>query len=94
MSDEHSTEERTVELEFPCEFIFKVMGKNSDEFTQTVLETVQATFPDATEADVTQKPSNKGNYLSVNVRVQADNQEQLDTVYRKLHDNDLVLMTL
>jgi putative lipoic acid-binding regulatory protein len=79
-------------IEFPTPFPIKALGKDEPEFRQTVLEIVAMHASFDPERDVKEALSGKGNYVSVTVTLLAENQEQLDTVYQSLHDNDLVLM--
>ena len=79
-------------IEFPTPFPIKALGKDEPEFRQTVLEIVAAHASFDPERDVKEALSGKGNFVSVTVTLMAESQEQLDTVYQSLHDNELVLM--
>ena len=79
-------------IEFPTPFPIKALGKDEPAFRQTVLEIVAMHASFDPERDVKEAVSGKGNFVSVTVTLLAESQEQLDTVYQSLHDNELVLM--
>ena len=79
-------------IDFPTAFPVKALGKDSPELRHTVLDLVaeHATFdPDK---DVKEQVSSNGNFRSITVTFQAENQEQLDTIYQSLHDHELITM--
>ena len=79
-------------IEFPTAFPIKAMGRDEPGFEQLVTELVAEHAEFNPEADVRVQASSKGNFLSVTVTFQAENQDQLDTIYQSLHDHDSVLM--
>ena len=81
-------------LEFPCQFPIKVMGKASDEFELAVLEIFKRHVPDLAEDAIKQRPSGKGNYLSITVTINATSKAQLDAIYMDLSACEHVTMTL
>jgi len=81
-------------MNFPCVFPVKVMGVNSDDFESLVLEIIQKHVSISTDAMVTSRLSRNGRFLSVTVHINADSQEQLDSIYRELSAHEKVLMML
>lgn len=81
-------------IEFPQDFPIKVMGEHHPEFAATVLNVVQQHAPDTTEEHIKTRPSSKGNYLSATVTIRAENQEQLDNIYRALSSHPMVKVVL
>jgi len=79
-------------LEFPVAFPIKAMGRNSDEFRQSVIETVAIHASFHPEDDVREQSSANGNFVSVTVTFTAENKVQVDAIYQALHDHELVLM--
>ena len=79
-------------LEFPTSFPIKALGKDVPEFRAVVVEIIALHAQFDLENDVRLQPSNKGNFVSVTVTLQAESQQQLDTIYQSLHDHELVLM--
>ncbi|MBI5329846.1 MAG: DUF493 domain-containing protein [Betaproteobacteria bacterium] len=71
-------------LVFPCAFPIKVMGVNSDVFTQEIVEIVRIHAPDFAAESVQMRASAGGNYLAVTCTIRADSRSQLDDLYRAL----------
>lgn len=81
-------------LEFPCQFPIKVMGKTGDEFELAVLEIFRRHVPDLADDAIKQRPSSKGNYLSITVTFNATSKVQLDAIYMDLSACEHVAMSL
>lgn len=81
-------------LQFPCEFVLKVMVRGDGDLPARVHEIVTRHAPDTPEDALTTRASRKGNYLGVTVRLTATSREQLDALYRELTAQDWVLMAL
>ena len=81
-------------LTFPTTFPVKVMGANEQEFEKLVLEIIQKHASMAEEREITRRPSREGKFISVTVYIRAENQEQLDAIYRELSAHERVLMML
>ncbi len=81
-------------MNFPCVFPVKVMGVNSDDFESLVLEIIQKYVSISADEMVTSRLSRNGRFLSVTVHINADSQEQLDSIYRELSAHEKVLMML
>ncbi|WP_274571363.1 DUF493 domain-containing protein [Neisseria leonii] len=87
--------EQTSLIEFPCNFPIKVMGVQHPEFQARILACIREHAPATTEADITVRPSSKGNYLGATVQLaDIQNQEQLDNIYRALTGHELVKVVL
>ena len=81
-------------IKFPCSFPIKMMGRDTDEFRQTVRSLVERhTGPIADEA-IREAISRKGNFVSVTITVIATSQKQLDNIYRDVSSHNDVLMAL
>ncbi len=80
-------------MEFPCVFPVKVMGANQEDFESLVIEIIRKHATVAEEV-VSRRLSRGGRFLSLTVRVNAENQEQLDKIYRELSVHERVLMIL
>jgi len=81
-------------FEFPCEFPIKVMGTATSDFADKVRCIVGKHAGDITDHAVSERPSSKGNYLSVTITITADSKQQLDSIYLELNDCDWIAMTL
>ena len=85
---------RTSLLEFPCEFPIKAFGQHGEEFESAVLEIVLRHVSHAGAAELTSRSSKGGKYVAVTVLVKAENQQQIDAIYRDLSGCSAVLMAL
>ncbi len=79
-------------IEFPTAFPVKALGRDAPDFRSVVLEIIAAHAQFNPESDVREQASSNGNFISITVTLQAESQEQLDTIYQSLHDHELVLM--
>lgn len=81
-------------LEFPCEIPIKIFGKNARSFRDTALGIVRSHYFDVQDAQVGERLSRGGKYLSLTITVETFSREQIDAVYRELSASDEVLMVL
>lgn len=81
-------------LHFPCRFPVKAMGRADTDFVPRVVELVRQQVPDLDDKQVATSASRGGRYLSVTVTFTAVSQAQIDAVYRALHADEQVVMTL
>lgn len=81
-------------FKFPCDFPIKVMGKHSDDFRSLVLGIVQKHTGDIDPANIVERPSKDGNYLSLTCTFNAQSREQLDALYTELTACERVLVVL
>ncbi len=87
-------ENRDTNIEFPCDFPIKVMGKANLHFEARILSIFRKHSPDLGEAAIKIRYSKKGTYMSITATIPAKNQQQLDALYRELSADELVLMVL
>lgn len=81
-------------LTFPCEFVIKVFGLATDEFEKAVMTIISNNVKGLREDTFRTRPSKDGKYLAITITINVDSREQLDTIYRELSANPLVLMAL
>jgi putative lipoic acid-binding regulatory protein len=79
---------------FPCQFPLKVMGRKSDDFRSLVIGIVQKHAGTIEPAQIEERPSKDGNYLSLTCTFEAQSREQLDALYRELTSCEHVLIVL
>jgi hypothetical protein len=85
--------EQKLPIQFPCTFPIKVMGLNREDFPAAVLAIFHRHMaPD--QISCSRRLSSGDKYLSLTVTFTAQSREQLDALYRGLHAQELVLMTL
>jgi putative lipoic acid-binding regulatory protein len=81
-------------LKFPCDFPLKIMGRDSQEFRDTVKHIVEKHTGPIDPAGVEERPSKNGNYIGLTYTVLAQGQQQLDDLYRELTSCKAVLVVL
>ena len=79
---------------FPCDFPIKVMGRHTDDFRSLVLGIVQKHTGAIDPANIEERPSKDGKYLSLTCTFSAQSKDQLDTLYRELTACERVLIVL
>ena len=77
-------EEDKAIIEFPLEFPIKVMGEASEEFTASIVKTIQTIWPEFDHQHVELRSSSGGRYISLTCTVWATSREQLDDIYRAI----------
>jgi uncharacterized protein len=81
-------------VEFPCDYLLKVMGDAADDFRDVVVTTVRAHAPDLDEARITVRESRNGRFLSVNLVIRATGAAQLEAIFASLKQTGRVHMVL
>lgn len=69
-------------LTFPCEFTFKVVGVKRDDLIEDVVMETQKIIKG--DYSPTAKESGKATYHSISITVNAENIEQIETLYTNL----------
>jgi putative lipoic acid-binding regulatory protein len=70
------------------------MGANQDDFESLVVEIIQKHASIVAENKATTRLSKEGRFLALTVRIHAENQAQLDAIYKELSAHERVLMML
>ena len=81
-------------MKFPCQFPIKVMGIASDDFDIIIIGIIKKHVSNLSEDAVKSRLSQKGNYVSVTVTIEAKSREQLDNIYYDLTEHKMVLLAL
>jgi putative lipoic acid-binding regulatory protein len=81
-------------FQFPCDFPIKVMGRHTDDFRSLVLGIVQKHTGNIEPANIEERPSKDGKYLSLTCTFKAQSKDQLDALYRELTTCERVLIVL
>lgn len=79
-------------FEFPCDFPLKVMGRHTDDFRSIVLGIVQKHAGPILAANIEERPSRGGAYLSLTCTFNAKSKQQLDDLYRELTSCERVMV--
>jgi hypothetical protein len=94
MSTDKHDEQFSSPIDFPCEFMIKVMGKTDSDFEANVLTIVKKHFPKIRADEFRNRPSKDNNYTAISVTVHAKSKEQLDALYQDLTNEPTILMAL
>jgi putative lipoic acid-binding regulatory protein len=81
-------------VEFPCDFLIKVMGETSDDFANTMVTLIQGHEPKFDASKVDMRASSGGRFISLTCRVYVTSKPQLDNIYRALSEHPLVKYVL
>ena len=90
----HNIDQKPPKIEFPCDYPIKVMGVASAEFQQQVMAVIHRHASQVPDNRVTERASAKGNYVSVTVVIEATGEEQLNSIFRELMDQESVKIVL
>lgn len=80
-------------IDFPEALSIKAMGLNTPDFETFIIALVEPHVPGGF-SDVNVQPSSAGKYVSVRLHFTAENQAQLEAIYRVLRAEERVLFTL
>ena len=89
-----SDEPKAPKIEFPCDYVIKVIGNAAPDFTEFVVEVVEQHAPGITEADITVTDSSRGRFSSVQLRILATGEDQLKALFEDLKASGRVHMVL
>ena len=81
-------------IEYPCDFTVKVMGAASSEFKSKIIEITRSHDSEFNDTKVSEKHSKNNKYLSLSLKISAQNREQLDALYTDLTACELTLWVL
>lgn len=71
-------------LEFPCDFLIKVIGTNRAGFLNEIKEITHRHFPEIPDSCFVERLSKDGNYLAISITVWVHNKLTLDKIYYEL----------
>lgn len=80
-------------VQFPCEFIFKAMLKNTKEAEMMVAKIVDE-YAVVCEHGLSSKLSRENKYISVSCKAYLEDEDQLISIYQALRTHPNILMTL
>ena len=83
-----------VKLDYPLEYMFKIMGLAGDDFPEHARRLVERVGVPAPAERVTVRASSQGKYHSVSVVALLESEEQRRAVYQALHDDERVVYYL
>ena len=86
--------DQKVEIEFPCEYPIKIMGKNVDNFERVILSVLDKLSPTYSREAITRRVSKKGTFISLTVSIIATGKPQLEKLNKDLQATGLVSIVL
>jgi uncharacterized protein len=81
-------------FEYPLDYTFKIMGAAAEDFAEHARRLVARQAGQAAAVVVQVRSSAGGKYQSVAVSVRLESEEQRRAVYRALHEDPRVLVSL
>ena len=81
-------------LIFPYQYPIKIMERAGKNFRSGPMELLEANVGEIPEEVIATSLSNKDNFLSLTVTIEADSKQQLDDIYRELSIHDEILFVL
>lgn len=78
------------EIEYPCEWKYKIIASNADAAVTSAEEAAKGFKYDITASNI----SKKGKYVSINLIVEVESEEERNLIFGKLEDDDNVVMVL
>lgn len=88
------SEPKAPKIEFPCDYVIKVIGNAAPDFRDFVVEVVGRHAPGLTDADVSVNDSSKGRFSSVQLKIIATGEAQLKALFEELKASGRVHMVL
>lgn len=81
-------------LQFPCSFPIKLMGRADAGFSDVAVRLIERHVGEISNNQIQTTTSRNGNYLSLTITIDAQSQEQLDSIYNDLSNQEDVLVAL
>ncbi len=81
-------------IEYPGRYPLKVLGRDSEEFVNAVLDLVRAGCPEAEHIEVRRRLSKGGKYLALTLTFTVHSQQQLEQIYHDMYNCEQVVMAL
>ncbi|KPQ28236.1 MAG: hypothetical protein HLUCCX14_11445 [Marinobacter excellens HL-55] len=88
------SEQKPPKIEFPCDYVIKVIGNAAPDFSEFVLDVVGQHAPGVCEADISVTDSSKGRFASVQLKIVATGEAQLQALFKDLKASGRVHMVL
>ena len=90
MNDRTLFNKKKAVIEYPCNWIFKLIGTDRKELDSAIKEIL----PDRTFTVSESKTSKKGNYISLNLEIQINDEKERLGLYKKLQEHNSVKIVL
>ncbi|MDX1456933.1 MAG: DUF493 domain-containing protein [Marinobacter sp.] len=88
------TEPKAPKIEFPCDYVIKVIGNAAPDFQEFVVSVVERHAPGITEDRISVNDSRNGRFCSVRLTIVATGEPQLKALFEELKASGRVHMVL
>lgn len=88
------SEPKAPKIEFPCDYVIKVIGHAAPDFTEYVVSVVEAHAPGIREEHISVTDSRNGRFTSVQLTIVATGEPQLKALFEDLKSSGRVHMVL
>jgi uncharacterized protein len=78
------------DIEYPCEWSYKVIGKDVDKILEAIEDASGGLNYDVTPSNI----SRNGNYYSLNFKIEVPSETVRDIIYQKLGNNSDIKIIL
>ncbi|MDZ7766361.1 MAG: DUF493 domain-containing protein [Melioribacteraceae bacterium] len=85
-----SNNKKRPEIEYPCEWQYKIIAKSPDEAVNAAEDAAEGFKYDITASNI----SKKGKYVSINLMVEVESEEERNLIFGKLEANETVVMVI
>ncbi len=86
--------DQKIEIEFPCEYPIKVMGRNVDNFERVILSVLDKLAPKYSRKNISRRFSKGKKFISLTVVIIATGKTQLEKLNEELRATGLVSIVL
>lgn len=87
--------QQVAEIAYPTDYAFKIIGRQEANFAGYVRELFTRLMgSDVPASAVSEHPSRQGKYVSVEVRVRLDSEDQRRSIYAQLHQETRIVLYL
>ena len=88
------TQEEPPKIEFPCEYPIKVLGRESEQFQDVILEVFERHAPGFDRDSISVRASSKGTFTALTVIITATGKPQLEALHQDLMATGHVQMVI
>lgn len=88
------TEPKAPKIEFPCDYVIKVIGDAAPDFKEFVVSVVERHAPGIAEDKITVSDSRNARFTSVRLTIVATGEPQLKALFEELKASGRVHMVL
>ncbi|WP_323752650.1 DUF493 domain-containing protein [Marinobacter sp.] len=88
------TEPKAPKIEFPCDYVIKVIGDSAPDFIDVVAAIVEKHSPGIDKTALSVNDSRNGRFCSVRVKIVATGEPQLKALFEELKATGRVHMVL